>query len=191
MVAGIPLIEAVADALAKVKPPAIVLDPVMISKSGYALLKKDAQQALVERLFPLATVVTPNIHEAGVLVKSQILTLEQMKTAARKMLDLGARNAVIKGGHLEDTEAIDVFFDGRTFEMLRGQRITTRNTHGTGCTFSSAIAAHLAKGHNPLEAVRLAKTYIGGAIAHALGIGRGHGPTHHFYDLYQKAGMEK
>jgi hydroxymethylpyrimidine/phosphomethylpyrimidine kinase len=191
MVASIPLIEAIAQALHEVARPAIVLDPVMISKSGFALLRPDAQRALVEKLFPLATVVTPNLHEAQALVGVEIGTPAQMKAAARRIVDLGAGSVVVKGGHLGGDQAVDVLFDGRQFEELTDRRIATRNTHGTGCTFSSAIAAGLAKKLPFSQAVRQAKRYITGAIARALDIGRGHGPTHHFFDLYAKAGIDK
>ena len=190
MVSSIALIEAIARALAKVKAAPVVLDPVMISKSGYALLKNDARQALVRNLFPLAEVVTPNIHEAQALIGEQIETVAQMEAAARRITALGAGNVVVKGGHLGGNQATDVVYDGRQFRRLSDERVPTANTHGTGCTFSSAIAAYLAKGRDFFEAVTLAKTYISGAIANSLAIGKGHGPTHHFYDLYQKAGLD-
>ena len=189
MVSDVALIEAIADALQQVKRPPVVLDPVMISKSGYALLKEEAQQALVERLFPLAEVVTPNIFEAERLVGHAIGSVAEMKTAAREILSLGAGTVVVKGGHLGDTQATDVLDDGQTFRELTGPRYDTPNTHGTGCTFSSAIAANLALGHCFFDAVAKAKTYISGAIQNALPIGRGHGPTHHFFDLYARAGL--
>jgi hydroxymethylpyrimidine/phosphomethylpyrimidine kinase len=166
-----------------------VLDPVMISKSGYALLKDEAQQALVARLFPLAEVVTPNIFEAERLVGHGIGSADDMRTAAREILALGARKVVVKGGHLGDARATYVVYDGRTFRELSSPRFDTPNTHGTGCTFSSAIAANLALGHPFFDAVARAKTYISGAIRNALPIGRGHGPTHHFFDLYARAGL--
>ncbi len=191
MVASIDLIEAIAAALNKVTLPPVVLDPVMISKSGYALLKTDARKALVDNLFPLAEVVTPNIHEAEALIGRPIKTVDQMQTAAGELLELGAGKVVVKGGHLEDDQATDIMFDGRTFDQLSAQRLATTNTHGTGCTFSSAIAAYLARGFPFFQAVQGAKTYITGAIEHALDIGKGHGPTHHFFDLYARAGMEK
>ena len=191
MVSSVPLIEAVARALSSVTPPPVVLDPVMISKSGYHLLKKDAQEALVSRLFPLAQVVTPNIFEAEVLIDRKITDLEGMKAAAREILQLGAKNVVVKGGHLGDADATDVLFDGKAYRELRSDRIETKNTHGTGCTFSSAIAAHIALGYAFFDAVEAAKRYITGAIAHALPIGKGYGPTNHFYDLYASAGVNQ
>lgn len=189
MVSDVALIAAIADALGQVERPPVVLDPVMVSKSGYALLKEEAQQALVERLFPLAEVVTPNIFEAERLVGHPIATIAEMQTAAREILALGARKVVVKGGHMGDAEATDILFDGKNFRELTSPRYDTPNTHGTGCTFSSAIAANLALGHSFFDAVTRSKTYISGAIRHALDIGRGHGPTHHFFDLYARAGV--
>lgn len=189
MVASVGLIDAVAAALRRVQCPTVVLDPVMISKSGYALLQPDARRALVSRLFPLAKVVTPNIPEAEVLIGATILDEAQMHAAARRIADMGVPNVVVKGGHLKTARAVDIVYDGIRFEALADERIATRNTHGTGCTFSSAIAAYQARGAGFIEAVRNAKQYVTGAIAHALPIGKGHGPTHHFYDLYARAGM--
>lgn len=185
MVSSIPLIDAIADALEKIRHPAIVLDPVMISKSGYALLKKEARQALVEKLFPLAEVVTPNIHEAEAMVGRSISNLEQMETAANQILDLGAKKVVVKGGHMGGDQATDILYDGHQFKHLSTPRLDTINTHGTGCTFSSAIAAYMARGFHFFEAVKKAKAYISGAITHALSIGKGHGPTHHFFKFYK------
>ncbi|MGD8268185.1 MAG: bifunctional hydroxymethylpyrimidine kinase/phosphomethylpyrimidine kinase [Desulfobacterales bacterium] len=189
MVSSTVLIETIADTLARQDLPPVVLDPVMISKSGYPLLEKEARSALVKHLFPLADVVTPNIHEAEILIKRPIETLGAMKDAAGDILALGARKVVVKGGHLGDAQATDILYDGKDFQELTGERIETRNTHGTGCTFSSAIAANLARGHAFFDAVARAKTYINGAIAHSLDIGQGHGPTHHFYDIYRRAGL--
>ena len=191
MVSSIPLIDAIARAMTEVaQHPPVVLDPVMISKSGYALLREDARRALVERLFPLAEVVTPNIHEAQALIGVTIETTDQMERAAKAIIGLGARKVVVKGGHLGGDAAIDVLFDGQQFRHLKGQRVDTPNTHGTGCTFASAITAFLARGLDFFAAVEKAKTYINGAIAHALNIGHGHGPTHHFFDIYRRAGMD-
>ena len=189
MVSSVALIEAIAAALAEVERPPVVLDPVMISKSGYALLDPDAQQALKTRLFPLADVVTPNIHEAEVLVGAAIETEAQMQAAAEQIKGFGPAKVVVKGGHLSGAQATDVVFDGSHHRALTTDRLSTTNTHGTGCTFSSAIAAYLAKGEAFFDAVGKAKTYVTGAIAHSLAIGRGHGPTHHFFDLYRRAGF--
>lgn len=190
MVSSVDLIWAIAEALSDVNPPDIVLDPVMISKSGYSLLQPDAQKALVSKLFPLAEVVTPNVHEAEALIGNRIDSIDAMKVAARQMLDLGAKKVVVKGGHLGDKSATDILYDGVEYQALQDEWIETKNTHGTGCTFSSAIAANLALGKEFFEAVRQAKSYITGAIRHSLAIGKGYGPTHHFYDLYSRAGID-
>ncbi|GAB6904876.1 Hydroxymethylpyrimidine/phosphomethylpyrimidine kinase [Desulfosarcina cetonica] len=191
MVASVPLIEAIAKALTSVeKLPPVVLDPVMISKSGYALLSSDAQAALVRYLFPLAMVVTPNLPEAESLLGRTIGDVAEMKMAARDMAGLGVKHVVIKGGHLrQGRTATDILFDGTTFSRLEHPRIDTRNTHGTGCTFSSAITAYMARGRSFFDAVGEAKRYISGAIAHGLPLGKGCGPTHHFFDLYERAGV--
>ena len=191
MVASVPLIEAVARALNRIERlPPVVLDPVMISKSGYALLRPDAQAALVRHLFPLARVVTPNLPEAEALLKVKIADLDGMQAAARAIANLGAKMVVVKGGHLGQGRATDVLFDGQDFRFLESRRIQTTNTHGTGCTFSSAIAAGMARGAAFFDAVTHAKTYITGAIENALPLGKGCGPTHHFFDLYRRAGVD-
>jgi hydroxymethylpyrimidine/phosphomethylpyrimidine kinase len=187
MVSSAALVKAIATALHAVDRPPIVLDPVMISKSGYALLKADAQEALIRELFPLAEVVTPNIDEAENLVGHPIQSIDAMEQAAQKITALGAAKVVIKGGHMEGSQSTDILYDGTAFRRLSSPRLDTPNTHGTGCTFSSAIAAHLALGFACFEAVQRAKTYITGAIEHALDIGHGHGPTHHFFDLYARS----
>ena len=181
MVSSVGLIQAIAEALAKYQGPPVVLDPVMISKSGYALLRPDAQRALIELLFPLAEVVTPNLPEAGLLTGQDILTVEQMEAAAKQIVESGVGKVVVKGGHLAGDQAIDVLYDGRRFQRLAGPRIGSGEIHGTGCTFSSAITAILARGSSFFEAVQQAKSYITGAIAHGLKIGEGHGLAHHFW----------
>ena len=189
MVSSIELIQAIAKALKAVKPPPVVLDPVMISKSGYRLLNQDAQDALIDNLFPLSEVITPNIFEAEALVGKKINNVDEMKNAAQEILKLGAKKVVVKGGHLGEGRATDILYDGQEFKKLQSHWVETKNTHGTGCTFSSAIAANIALGKSFFEAVTLAKVYITGAIEHALSIGQGHGPTHHFFDLYDRAGL--
>lgn len=183
MVSSIALIETIAKALKKANPPAIVLDPVMISKSGYSLLNIDARDALVKNLFPISEVVTPNIYEAQALTGIKISTADDMKLAAAIILKFGAKKVVVKGGHLEKKQASDILFDGATYKELTAQRIETKNTHGTGCAFSSAIAANIAKGMDFTEAVSHAKIYITGAIEHSLNIGHGHGPVDHFFNF--------
>ena len=180
-------IRTIADGLRKYAAPLVVVDPVMVSKSGYHLLQPAAEAVLIQELLPLADVVTPNIPEAEAIVKRPIHTLADMEEAARAIHALGAKNVLLKGGHREE-DATDILFDGRTCQRLTAARVPTKNTHGTGCTLSSAIAANLAKGLAVAAAVVEAKRYITVAIEHALSIGKGVGPTHHFYELYQKAG---
>jgi len=181
MVSSIAIIDTIGECLKKHHAENIVLDPVMVSKSGCHLLQPDSKDRLIKVLFPLALVVTPNLYEAEVITGERIETLKDMEEAAIKIHKLGAKNVVVKGGHLSG-DATDVFYDGREFSYLKGTRIETKNTHGTGCTFSSAIAAQIAKGYPVLEAVRLAKKYITGAIENSLELGRGVGPTNHFFN---------
>jgi hydroxymethylpyrimidine/phosphomethylpyrimidine kinase len=158
----------------------LVVDPVMVATSGDRLLREDAVEALRTELLPLATVVTPNLPEAEVLIGQEVSSLEQMREAARAIVGLGARSAVVKGGHLAG-DAVDVFYDGSSFTELPARRIDTTSTHGTGCTLASAIAALLARGE-PLEsAIGGAKVYLTAAIERSFPLGRGHGPVHHFH----------
>ena len=181
-------IRIIAAGLRKYAPQWVVVDPVMISKSGYHLLQPEAEVVLVEELLPLATVVTPNIPEAETILHRSIESLADMEAAARDIQALGPQNVLLKGGHRLN-DATDILYDGRNFLHLEALRIPTKNTHGTGCTLSSAIAANLALGSTVRQAVVDAKRYITVAIKHALPIGKGVGPTHHFYELYQKAGL--
>ena len=186
MVSKIKSIKAISKALSKVKElPVIVLDPVMISKSGFNLLSKDAKETLINELFPLATLITPNLPEAEEILGIKIENLEEMKEAALKLKELGPKAILVKGGHLEN-EATDLLFDGKNFLFLPQERINTKHTHGTGCTLSSAIAANLAKNMTMEEAVKEGKRYITVAIEHGFELGKGVGPTNHFYELYNK-----
>ncbi|MFN7251194.1 MAG: bifunctional hydroxymethylpyrimidine kinase/phosphomethylpyrimidine kinase [Anaerobacillus sp.] len=159
----------------------IVVDPVMIAKGGAPLLQKQAMDALVTKLLPLATVITPNIPEAcEILGLSAIDTISEMRLAAEALHKLGPKFIVLKGGHLEgENEAIDVLFDGENFHYFEAKRIKTIHTHGTGCTFAAAITAELAKGEDIKTAVTTAKNFIQAAIEHSLCIGKGIGPTKH------------
>lgn len=188
MVSQIETIHAIADKLEEHQAKNIVVDPVMISKSGFDLMQPDAKDTLIQRLIPLAYVVTPNLPEAEVITDMKINDLPSMEESARRIFAMGAKNVLIKGGHLED-DATDLLFDGEKVILLHSHRIETKNTHGTGCTLSSAIAANLAKGKSVEESVRIAKAYITVAIDHSLAIGKGVGPTNHFYELYNKAGI--
>lgn len=189
MVSQIDTICIIAQKLRAYQGPKIVLDPVMISKSGFDLMKPEAKETLIKELIPLAYIVTPNLPEAEVITGMEIKDLAAMEEAARRIYAMGAQNVLIKGGHLEN-DATDLLFDGKEVVKLLGKRISTKNTHGTGCTLSSAIAANLAKGDSVLDAVTKAKEYITVAIAHSLPIGKGVGPTNHFYQLYKRAGMD-
>jgi hydroxymethylpyrimidine kinase / phosphomethylpyrimidine kinase / thiamine-phosphate diphosphorylase len=154
----------------------VVVDPVMVAKSGDSLLRKDAQEALIRELIPLAWVVTPNLPEASALAGFEVISLEEMRKACRRIHQLGAKHVVVKGGHLKG-RAVDLLYDGKRFEEIVAPRIKTKNTHGTGCTFASAIATLLARGEPVDEAVRKAKTFITMAIQSGLPLGKGHGPT--------------
>lgn len=184
MVSDAKLIKVIADTLKRQDLPPVVLDPVMISKSGYKLLKPDAKDSLVKNLFPISDVVTPNIFEAEILCGRNIDTINGMKSAALEIIKIGAKNVVIKGGHLKNHPPTDLLSDGTSFLELKSERIDTKNTHGTGCSFSSAIAANMAKGKSFFESVKMAKDYITGAIRHSLALGKGHGPLNHFFNLY-------
>ncbi|TDF95789.1 bifunctional hydroxymethylpyrimidine kinase/phosphomethylpyrimidine kinase [Paenibacillus piri] len=174
------VIELVAEQVRKHRISKLVVDPVMIAKGGASLLAESSQDALRLKLIPLAALVTPNIPEAEVITGMTIETLQDMKDAAVKIVEqYGAAAAVVKGGHRLG-DPTDVLFDGRQFHEFTAERYETRHTHGTGCTFSAAIAAQLAKGSSLLDAVQTAKQFITLAIRHELGIGGGHGPTNHW-----------
>jgi hydroxymethylpyrimidine/phosphomethylpyrimidine kinase len=164
----------------------LVVDPVMVAKSGDRLLREDAVQALIRDLLPLAMVLTPNMPEAEVLVGRALETDADMRQAARDIVDLGARAVLIKGGHRAG-DADDLLFDGRTFQEFRAERLQTPNTHGTGCTLSAAIAAELAQGRDVADAVGLAKRYLTEAIRRSTPLGGGHGPVAHDWLLSRDA----
>ncbi len=170
------IVEVVAKKIEQYGIETVVVDPVMISKSGAPLLRKDAQKALIKRLIPLAWVVTPNLFEASVLTGMKVNSLEGMRKAAVQIWELGAKNVVVKGGHLKG-KAIDILFDGTNYAEIESPRIETKNTHGTGCTFASAIATLLARGEAVPEAVRKAKIFITMAIQSSFNLGKGIGPT--------------
>ena len=180
--------QAVAEKLTEYKPQNVVVDPVMYAKNGCALMQPYAIDTLIKTIIPLADVLTPNIPEAEKIAGMEIKTVADMEAAAKKICAMGCKGIVVKGGH-HIGNAVDVLFDGKEFYHFEIERINTKNTHGTGCTFSSAIAANLANGLSVAEAVKNAKSYVTKAIEHSLAIGKGCGPTHHFVDLYRKAGM--
>ncbi|CCQ98407.1 bifunctional hydroxy-methylpyrimidine kinase and hydroxy-phosphomethylpyrimidine kinase [[Clostridium] ultunense Esp] len=174
------IIEAVSERIAHYGWRKLVVDPVMVAKGGTPLLKESAIKVLKEKLIPLALLVTPNLPEAEVLVGKKITTEEEKREAAKEILKMGAGSVVIKGGHEGGEWAIDLFYDGEEFLQLGKPRIPTENTHGTGCTFSAAITAELAKGKGLREAIETGKEFVHQAILHSLKIGGGHGPTNHW-----------
>ncbi|QBF32890.1 bifunctional hydroxymethylpyrimidine kinase/phosphomethylpyrimidine kinase [Thalassococcus sp. S3] len=180
------IIETVADALQGLDAP-LVLDPVMVAKSGDRLLAENAVSALRNHLLPRATILTPNLPEAADLLgEAEASNQLQMEHQARALLDLGAQTVLLKGGHLSDKHCPDLLALRERMEWLEGPRVDTKNTHGTGCTLASALATLLAKGHPVPEAARRAKAYVSDAIATsaALDVGLGNGPTHHFHALW-------
>jgi hydroxymethylpyrimidine/phosphomethylpyrimidine kinase len=191
MLANAAIIETVASKLREHGVTNLVVDPVMLAKGGAKLLEDDAVEALIRELLPMALVVTPNIPEAEVLTGLRIESWDGMRAAAEIIVAKGARAVVVKGGHLEASGAsTDLYYDGHGFREYPARRIDTKNTHGTGCTFASAIAAGLAKGVDVPGAVALAKSYVTLAIQHSYAIGHGHGPVHHFYRFWQPTGAK-
>jgi hydroxymethylpyrimidine/phosphomethylpyrimidine kinase len=182
MLSSATIIAAVAEAIRHHRIRNLVVDPVMVAKGGARLLRDDAVDALREELLPLAAVVTPNLLEAETLLGRSISTLDERRQAARDIVAMGARAAVVKGGHAQG-DAIDVIFDGAELVELSAPRVDTRNTHGSGCVFSAAIAAGLARGLDTARAVREAKVFITRAILMSLEIGHGHGPVNPVFDL--------
>ncbi|MCS7083383.1 MAG: bifunctional hydroxymethylpyrimidine kinase/phosphomethylpyrimidine kinase [Aquificaceae bacterium] len=178
-------IKAVVNAVLNLGLQNLVVDPVMRAKSGDSLLKDDAKSALIQELFPLALLVTPNIPEAEELSGMKIKTIEDMECACKLIHEKGCKAVIVKGGHLSSLdEAIDVFFDGQELHHFTSPFIDSKNTHGTGCTFSAAITAFLAMGQELKQAIKEAKHYTHGAIEHSIGIGSGHGPLNHFWHFY-------
>ncbi len=177
----------------------LVVDPVMISTSGHRLISPEAERTLIEQLIPLAYLVTPNLSEAAVIADMSaeisvtdspaIEILRDMESAARVITDMGADNVLIKGGHLRG-DAVDVLFDGKNFTCYSSERVKTRNTHGTGCTFSAAITAELAKGSDLNAAVQKAKDYITDALRYSYSVGAGHGSVNHFYGCNNYSGLK-
>ena len=178
------IVEAVAATIEELDLPNLVVDPVMIAKGGSRLLDEDAVRAMTAELIPRAEVVTPNVPEAEILAGGTIRTIGDMRVAAQRIRTLGARVVVIKGGHLTGDEVVDLVVSADGEFEIRGPRIATRHTHGTGCTFAAAIAAALALGQPIEHAVRGARTYVEGAIREAPQLGHGHGPLNHFWRVY-------
>ncbi len=185
MLSSSAIIGTVADKLREHRLVNLVVDPVMVAKSGDKLLQDEAVEALRTRLIPLAAVVTPNAPEAQVLTGRKVESLDDARTAAGELVRMGARVAVVKGGHLQGP-ATDIMYDGREFRAFTHQRIDTTSTHGTGCTFASAVAAGLARGTPVRDAVSQAKAYVTAAIRNAFPTGKGHGPLNHFYATWER-----
>jgi hydroxymethylpyrimidine/phosphomethylpyrimidine kinase len=184
MLSSAGIIETVARKIEQWRVKPLVVDPVMISKSGFALLDPQAVDTLKRQLLPLATLVTPNAHEASLLAAMSVQSVDDAYEAARRIQEQGPKAVLVKGGHLQaQGQAVDVLFDGKEFRRYSEPYIDTPHTHGTGCTYAAAITAHLAKGAALDEAIRRAKHYVTNAIRHGFAIGAGHGPTHHFYFL--------
>jgi len=179
MLATAGIVRAVAAKLKEHRVEKLVVDPLMIATSGDPLLEPDAREALIGEILPLALVVTPNLHEAGALAEMAVTTRDDMEEAARRIAKLGPRHVLVKGGHLTG-EAVDLLFNGREFTAFSAPRIDSGNTHGTGCTFSAAIAAGLARGRPLPEAVRDAKAYVTRAIREGFAPGKGAGVLRHF-----------
>jgi hydroxymethylpyrimidine/phosphomethylpyrimidine kinase len=187
MVAQLATIDAIVTGLKRWSPGHVVLDPVMVATSGDRLLAADAVERLRTELIPLASLLTPNLPEAAALLDEEVAASEAaIESQGRRLLELGCRAVLIKGGHGQGAESIDYLFGGNGVVALTAPRIATKNIHGTGCSLSSAIAAGLAKGDDTETAVRNAKAWVGAAIAAAdrLGVGHGHGPIHHFHGFY-------
>ena len=185
MLSSASIVRAVAESIRAHNIADLVVDPVSVSKHGDRLLADDALGALRTDLFPLAAVITPNLHEAAALLEREVRSLSDAEDAALDLLALGPRSVLVKGGHLEDVpdEAVDVFAEGDRIVHLRGPRFDTQDTHGTGCALSAAIAARLAIGDELEEAIRYAKDFVAGAIEHGLRIGKGYGPVNPGWQL--------
>jgi hydroxymethylpyrimidine/phosphomethylpyrimidine kinase len=188
MLASAAVIETVAKLLRDHRPPHYVLDPVMVSKTGFPLLRPEAVGALRETLLPLATLLTPNVHEARALTGLAVRTPAEAEAAGRQLLAAGAGAVLVKGGHLEERPATDVLVTPEGVRVFPGEHVDARHTHGTGCTYSAAIATQLAHGRSLVDAITRAKAYVTEAIRAGLAIGQGIGPTDHFFYL-RRAGL--
>ncbi len=188
MLHKIEIIELVANKLKEYKPKFIVVDPVMVAKSGHRLLQEDAVSALKSLILPLATILTPNIPEAGDLIGREIINSDDMEVAGREILQFGAQAVVVKGGHMEnDAKSSDCIVQRNgDLTWIHSERFKSNNTHGTGCTFSAAIAAELSKGNSIIDSISIAKKYLSKAIESSsnIKIGKGKGPVHFFYEWW-------
>jgi len=180
MLSNFKIIEVVCQKVEEYKLNKLVVDPVMVSTSGRRLITAESQDVLIKKLLPLAYLVTPNVDEAKVIARFEVKTMQDMERAAKKITTLGITNVLVKGGHLSG-DAVDVLFDGSEFTYYRSERLPITNTHGTGCTFSAAITAFLAKGNDLKSAVKAAKDYTTNALRYAYDVGGGGVPLNHFY----------
>lgn len=188
MLSSVDIMKEVAKKLKEYKAQNIVLDPVMYAKNGHPLMDVENIETLIKEVVPVADLITPNIPEAEHISGMKIENLDDMKQSVMKIIEMGCKAVLIKGGH-SSGDAVDLLYDGKEFYTLTTQRIDTKNTHGTGCTLSSAIASNLAKRHDMYNSVKLAKDYVTVAIKNSLNLGSGCGPTHHFYEMYEKMGL--
>jgi hydroxymethylpyrimidine/phosphomethylpyrimidine kinase len=191
MLASAQIIEVVAAKVREHDLRPLVVDPVMVAKSGDRLLREDAIDVLRSQLLPLATVLTPNLPEAEVLLGRRLETWDDVCAGAKELVAMGAQAVVMKGGHREGSTVIDLLYDGHEFHEFTATRFDTKNTHGTGCTFASAIAAALAKGESVRGSVAMAKAYVTKALQMSYVVGHGHGPVHHFFRYWQPRMIEE
>lgn len=189
MVSSPEIILEIVKTLKQNNPKYLVVDPVMISKSGYSLLKPQAKENLIKYLIPMAYIITPNTEEAQEITKIEIKNIEDMKRAGEKILKMGPEYVLMKGGHL-DGDAIDILIGKDVFEIYESKRINKKNTHGTGCTLSSAITSYLALGYSIKDSVKFSKDYITKSIESSFDIGHGVGPVHHFYKFDEYSEVE-
>jgi hydroxymethylpyrimidine/phosphomethylpyrimidine kinase len=190
MLATAAIVESVAAAVQDLEVPLLVIDPVMVAKSGDRLLDDEAIGAMTSELLRLAFVVTPNIPEAEVLSGITITNAEDRREAARRIHALGPAAVIVKGGHIPTGPIVDLLYDGHQFREFTGTRVPGPHTHGTGCTFSAALASHLARGKTLPEAIPLAQAYVAGAIGAGLELGRGRGPMNHFWAMHRSDALE-
>lgn len=189
MIKSSSIMQAIAKKLGQYKPNIVVVDPVMSAKDGCALMEEAALKTLKEEIIPITTLLTPNIPEAQLIANTEINSMKDIFKCAKIIYSFGTQAVLIKGGHYSG-EPVDILYDGKGFYKFTSPRINTKNTHGTGCTLSSAITAFLVQGYSVKEAVLMGKRYIYNTIKNSLPIGRGNGPLHHFYDYYSMKGFD-
>jgi hydroxymethylpyrimidine/phosphomethylpyrimidine kinase len=187
MLGSKPVVAEVADFLEKMKLTNVVLDPILAATSGAKLLDEDGRKALTERLLPLCTVITPNAQEVAVLTGLEVISIDDMRVAAKRLRDMGSKNAVVTGGHLDVATDLLSFADGEV-QTFKSERLELNFTHGTGCAFSTAISCHLAQGRPLAEAVLLSKAYVSAAIANGYPVGKGINPVNHMYRMKNHPG---